>query len=241
MDRYIVRCLLQFIPLLLGLLTVTSVIACAPRDHAAGAASTLTVLMSGPGGDEHVLGLPDDESAKFLVFLPLTAESANGEIEPGLAQSWEHSLDYRVWTVRLRSDIRWHDGVPVTAHDVKFSLELLTNPGADELSPGSIESIAVLNDYTVWVRHRDVMQYQWEEIQYPKHLLERLDPKRFTDWEFWTRPVGNGPYRYVRHVPKTMMEFEANPDYYRGKPKIERVVLKFVGEAGLAEDRKSVV
>jgi len=47
--------------------------------------------------------------------------------------------------------------------------------------------------------------------------------------------VGNGAYRFVQHLPQTMIEFEANPDYYRGKPKIERVVLKFVGEAGLTE------
>ncbi|MHC4489773.1 MAG: ABC transporter substrate-binding protein, partial [Planctomycetota bacterium] len=67
------------------------------------------------------------------------------------------------------------------------------------------------------------------DVYYPKHLLENLDPKEFTSWKFWTEPVGNGPYRYVRHVPRTMIELEANPDYYRGKPKIERLVLKFGG------------
>ena len=61
----------------------------------------------------------------------------------------------------------------------------------------------------------------------PRHLLEDLDPGAFYDWDFWTHPVGNGPYRYVRHVPKTMIAFEANPDYFLGQPKIERVVLKF--------------
>ncbi|MHC4596183.1 MAG: ABC transporter substrate-binding protein [Planctomycetota bacterium] len=56
-----------------------------------------------------------------------------------------------------------------------------------------------------------------------------MDPKEFTSWKFWTEPVGNGPYRYVRHVPRTMIELEANPDHYKGKPKIERLVLKFGG------------
>jgi peptide/nickel transport system substrate-binding protein len=54
-------------------------------------------------------------------------------------------------------------------------------------------------------------------------------------WEFWTQPVGNGPYRYVRHVPKTMIELEANQDYYRGKPKIQKVILKFGGGTPLTE------
>ena len=59
-------------------------------------------------------------------------------------------------------------------------------------------------------------------------------------WE----PVKNfivlGPYRYVRHVPKTMIELEANPDYYRGKPRIERVILKFGGSRALIELLSSV-
>ncbi|MHC4631406.1 MAG: ABC transporter substrate-binding protein, partial [Planctomycetota bacterium] len=82
-------------------------------------------------------------------------------------------------------------------------------------------------------RSFNALMYSWYGIC-PRHLLEGLDPKEFYSWEFWTRPVGNGPYRYVRHVPKTMVELEVNPDYYRGKPKIERVVLKF-GENPLIE------
>ena len=62
-----------------------------------------------------------------------------------------------------------------------------------------------------------------------------MDPERLTEWDFWTRPVGNGPYRFVRLEPETMMEFEANPDFYMGKPRIERVILKFSLDAGLTE------
>ena len=56
--------------------------------------------------------------------------------------------------------------------------------------------------------------------------MEGLDPKEFFDWDFWTHPIGNGPYRYLRSVPQTMIELEANPDYFSGKPAIERIVLK---------------
>jgi peptide/nickel transport system substrate-binding protein len=92
-------------------------------------------------------------------------------------------------------------------------------------------SITVLDDYTfkaIFTNPSDSLLDGWD-VYYPKHLLENLDPKEFTSWKFWTEPVGNGPYRYVRHVPRTMIEFEANPDHYKGKPKIERLVLKFGG------------
>ena len=65
---------------------------------------------------------------QFLVFLPLVTRSAKGELEGQLAQSWEHSPDYHTWTIHLRTDVRWHDGVPVTAEDIKFTLDLLSHP-----------------------------------------------------------------------------------------------------------------
>ena len=65
--------------------------------------------------------------------------------------------------------------------------------------------------------------------------LKDLDYQHFYEWDFWLRPVGNGPYRYLRYQPGTMVELEANPDYYKGKPTIERVVLKFSGQAALTE------
>ena len=175
-----------------------------------------------------------DMEAKFLVFLPLVTEDENGELAERLAERWAHSPDYREWTYHLRKDIRWHDGVPVTADDIKFTLDLLAHvPGAD---PFLIESTAVLDHSTVRIRYTQTTA-RWDSwgVYYPKHLLENLDPKKIEEWGFWTHPVGNGPYRFVRYVADTMMEFEANPDYYRGKPRVERVVLKFAGDAGVTE------
>ncbi|MGH7564721.1 MAG: ABC transporter substrate-binding protein [Gemmatimonadota bacterium] len=177
--------------------------------------------------------LPDAADLDFLVFLPLTTWDERGEREGRLARSWEHSADHKEYTFHLRTDVRWQDGVPTTAHDVKFTLDLLGHPDVAEY-PG-IEA-TVVDDSTVTIREPTYGPgYMDDIVYYPRHLLEGLDPKRFWEWEFWLQPVGNGPYRFVRYVPPTLMEFEANPDYYRGKPRIERVILKFVGEAGLTE------
>ena len=173
---------------------------------------------------------------QHAVFLTLVRRSEEGELEGRLAERWEHSPDYRTWTFHLRRDVRWHDGVPTTAHDVKFTLELLSHP--DVLFPYTdfwqdMESFTVLDDYTftiTYTRPTDAPYLSESSPKsYPKHLLEDLDPKEFYEWEFWMHPVGNGPYRYLRHVPLQMIELEANPDWYRGVPKIERVVLKWGG------------
>jgi len=177
----------------------------------------------------------EDAPAKFLVFMPLVARNSRGELEGRLAESWEPSPDFRTWTIRLRDGIRWHDGVPVTAHDMKFTLDLLQRPETMYFVPGGYTA-TVLDDrtYTMSYHHQDLSNQGGaldDNIAcWPKHLLEKLDPTQINSWDFfWANPVGCGPYRHVRTVPHTMMEFEANPHYFRGRPRIERVILKFAG------------
>ncbi len=171
-----------------------------------------------------------DAYERFLVFLPLVSFDKDREPQGQLAQRWEHSQDYREWTFHLRQDVRWHDGVPVTAEDIRFSMELLSHPDVRLSYYGLDAKITVRDDFTLAITFPQPA-YALNEwcVYYPKHILEGLDPKEYASWEFWTEPVGNGPFRYVRHVPKTMIELEANPDYYLGKPKIERVVFKIGG------------
>lgn len=168
------------------------------------------------------------QTSRFLVFLPLITRNHNGELEGRLARSWEHSQDHREWTYHLRTDVRWHDGVPVTARDVEFTLDLLMHPDVAYYPAGTM-SPTVIDDSTVVVRYAGIPQ-DWWTVYYPRHLLEDLDRAEFYEWEFWLHPVGNGPYRFVRYIPETMMEFEANPEHYRGEPAIERVLLKFGGQ-----------
>lgn len=173
--------------------------------------------------------------SQFLVFPPLTVRGRDGKMHGWLARSWECSADWRTCTVHLRSGVRWHDGQPVTAEDARFSFELLANPDVGAEAPNAY-SVRVIDDTTFSLTFRQQPSEYWLYYNpiYPKHLLQKLDPKKFYDWDFWTHPVGYGPFRYVRHVPKTMMEFEANPDYFEGKPKINRLVLKF-GEPVITE------
>lgn len=218
-------------------LAFTVVLACSACRPSRGAltdprAAGITVLYP---GDERILGPYWEMPAKFLMFLPLVRTDERGDLEPVLARSWEHSADHRSWTIHLRSDVKWHDGTRFTAHDVKFTFELWSHPAVLWVSPDAA-TLTVLDDttYTVQYHRRSGFALNNWDVFYPRHLLDSLDPSLFQSWEFWTRPVGNGPYRYVRHVPKTMVELEANPDYFRGEPRIRHLVLKF-GSSSPAE------
>jgi ABC-type transport system substrate-binding protein len=124
---------------------LTSIQCSRGEDRAQPDASTVTVLYN---GDEWLMGPADDEDPQYLMFFSLMDLNDKGDLEAQLAERWEHSPDYRTWTYYLRRDVRWHDGVPVTAHDFKFSLELFAHPAV--LLPANdlwfdMESVTVLD------------------------------------------------------------------------------------------------
>lgn len=195
------------------------------------AGATYTVL--GPRG--WTPRFSRDGVGKFLTFLELATPNERGQLEGRLARSWEHSADYREWTIHLRTDVRWHDGVPVTAADIAFTVDLWNHP--DVLYPENpYESARIVDDSTVILRYRSGSMWHtywypgYWAVFYPRHLLEDLDPAGFDEWEFWQRPVGNGPFRFVR-LNASGAEFEANPDFHLGRPAIDRLVVRFGPES----------
>ena len=121
---------------------------CERRAAAGPSAETITILYP---AEERVLGPVWDDSPKFLMFLPLVnyeRGSSCGELTPALAERWEHSPDYRVWTVWLRDNVRWHDGVPVTADDIKFTVDLLNHPDVLNYNALAVDSVMGLDEYT---------------------------------------------------------------------------------------------
>jgi len=201
-------------------------------DRAYARGNTLTAGVDGYASERP---LTPDEIAEYLVYLPLVRTNDQGDRQPCLATHWEHSADYLEWTYRLRPGVRWHDGRPVTVDDVKFTIDLHARPDSPVYGLRTECTVHDPSTFTV----RGINWTRTEADSYmsivPKHLLKDLDYQKWYEWDFWLRPVGNGPYRYLRYEPRTMVELEANPDYYKRKPKIERVVLKFTGGASLTE------
>ena len=174
-----------------------------------------------------------------LLFLSLHGRNAEGKIVPQLATSWEYSEDFRSITYYLRKDVKWSDGKPVTAEDVKFTFDLIKNPNVGSPLASSlrfIDSVKVVNPYMVCFYFRRVYADELLDsgiTPLPMHILK--DVKDIRNAAFNTLPVGNGPYVLSKWEKGKSMELGANEKYYKGKPPLDKVVFWIApGEEELA-------
>jgi len=155
------------------------------------------------------------------------------EVLPMLATSWE-TEDGITWTFYLREDAVFHDGVPVTAEDVAFTIENL--PNADPAwaftdiitEPGSVK---VIDDYTVEFTLEQSIGTRWPAAYWapilPKHIWEPYtdDMLSFSNDE----AIGSGPFKLKEFQPAQYVWFEANEDYWGGRPYLDEVVFRTYG------------
>jgi peptide/nickel transport system substrate-binding protein len=168
-----------------------------------------------------------------LVFNKLVRLNDQLKPSPDLAASWEVSADNLVWTFHLVPNVKWHDGTPFTAEDVKFTYETMMNPDVNSPFASDLEKVAsiqVVDDLTLKITLQStfapfVTQLADMSIM-PKHLLESVTD--FQTADFQRNPVGTGPFVFQEWQTGAFLRFTANPDYFRGKPSISEVIFKIV-------------
>ncbi len=162
------------------------------------------------------------------LFVPLISEKPDGKVRPALAESWIYSEDLKSITYTIAEDATWHDGKPVTAEDVVFTVDQILNsknnsPLAQKLS--YIESVEALGPKQVRFNLKQVYAGELQSTNIypiPKHILEREE--NLADCDFNNDPVGSGPYKMREWNKGKLIELTANPDYFRGRAPVDRMV-----------------
>ena len=162
------------------------------------------------------------------------------EVEPGLAESWEVSEDGLTYTFRLREGLTFHDGTPVDAEAAKFSVERQTDPDNPyhdtgefpyaEFTFGPVESVEVTDPLTVQITLQSTFAPFLSNMA--MHAAALVSPTAVAEYgrDFSDHPVGAGPYRFVSWDKGVEVVLEANPDYYRGAPSVERLIYRPIVE-----------
>jgi peptide/nickel transport system substrate-binding protein len=155
------------------------------------------------------------------------------KIGNSLAETWTESPDGRVYEFKLRRGLKFHNGDPVTAEDVKFSFERYRGTGAKAFQQ-RVQQVEVVDALTVRFQLRepwpDFLTFYGTSataagIVVPKKYLTQVG-----DEGFKKRPIGAGPYKFVSHTPGVEVVLEAYPEYWRHMPHVKRLTMKSVPE-----------
>lgn len=187
----------------------------------------------------HMPHIEVDEGIHFSIFDPLFYVDEKGTFVAALAaevptvENGGISADGLNWKVKLRDDVKWHDGKPFTAEDVKFTLELLVDPNFRSWRKTGHEFV---RDLTVVSPTEITWKMEKPFAPYPSILASTfITPKHLLGAEadrntaaFNNAPVGTGAFRWKERVAGDYILLEANTGYFGDGPHIERLIYKYV-------------
>ena len=222
------------VPLIVVLLAV-SVGACAHERTGRDASILVAAIGSDPGQLNSAITTNGSvHTAASLLYDGLVALDDSLRPTPALAERWEIEDGGARYRFHLRRGVRWHDGQPFTARDVKFTFEeLLMRYHARTRASisAALTSVDAPDDSTVVFVFRRPYAPLLQQLDVseapilPEHLYAGSDPLRNP---VNVAPVGTGPYRFASYTPHNEIRYTANRDYFRGAPTLGTVVLRII-------------
>ncbi len=179
-------------------------------------------------------------AANRLIFSSLYDYDSTGHLNPDIARSMQIDPSGKVYTVTMKRTGVWHDGKPVTAKDVVFTVGLMKNPAVRSAMNASWKDITAeaVDDYTVRFTLPATYAAFPQALSFsilPQHVLEPVDPRLLRQNSFSNAPVGSGPFtfRLLQQVggneKRKIIHLAANPRYYGHEPRVDRFQLHVYG------------
>jgi peptide/nickel transport system substrate-binding protein len=179
---------------------------------------------------------------RYALYMPLVMLDSTLTPQPWLAESWDTTSigsDSLMLTFRLRRDVRWQDGIRTTAHDVASTFTFALDRRAAFVDAAALAlyapQVEAIDSFTVRFRlrrHPDFLEAFFVLPPLPAHVLGDVAPEDVARHEIGTRPLANGPFRFVRRSAQEWV-FQANPDFpgaLGGRPHLDRIVYRTVPE-----------
>ncbi|WP_144185699.1 ABC transporter substrate-binding protein [Elioraea rosea] len=200
--------------------------------------------------DPHYMALGNHAAALKNIFDPLVWVDENLQVQPGLALSWSVVND-TTWEFKLRPDVKFHDGSPLTAADVKFSIERIPNvPGPDGglvIYTRSIAGVDVVDDLTVRIRTNVPNAALPQDMTRLFIVSSRIArDSKAPEFNSGRAAIGTGPFRFVSWSPRGDLVMERVAGHWRGDAPWNRVTLVEISNdaarvAGLLSNRVDFV
>jgi peptide/nickel transport system substrate-binding protein len=173
-----------------------------------------------------------------FMFDALVSTDKQNQIIPSVATSWKVENNSKRYTFFMRKDVKWHDGKPLTAHDVKFSFDMYLHKDSINPYKGSInmiDKVTAKDNYTVVFDLKDpspLFLYTVGQAIIPKHKFPN-GVKSFNDSSFHRNPVGSGPYKFKEWKTAQRIVVTANKSYWDGRPYMDTITMKILPDANV--------
>ena len=186
------------------------------------------------GGDCHTSNGVGGVTITTLIHESLIRKDQKGTVLPALAKSWEISKDGLSMKFTLNERAKFHNGEPVTANDVKFSIERVLRPELKYFVgltlKNRLDRIEVMDDHHITIYFKapypsflDICGETFGIV--PKAYVEKVG-----DAEFAKHPIGAGPFKWVDYQQDVFVKAEAVEDHYRKVPAVKTVTIKYITE-----------
>ncbi len=164
----------------------------------------------------------------LVLFDQNVPQNSDASIVPDLATSWTWNADHTALTFKLRDGVKWHDGKPFTAADVKCTFDLLTNQAKEKLRLNYRESWWVNVKETTVNGPREATLHVNKPQPALLALLASGDtpiyPCHVLPAQMRQHPVGTGPFKFVEYKPNQSIKLAKNPEYWKpGRPYLDGI------------------
>lgn len=173
------------------------------------------------------------------VFLKTAGRDFEKEIFKVIPETEFQSVEHHpIITFYLRKNVRWHDGYPFTAEDVKFTYDTIMDEKTMTVRRPMFELVQhvnILDPYRVQVVYKKPFSpslESWGIGMIPKHILEGQD---INTAPFNRHPIGTGPFKFKEWIADEKITLIANEDYFEGRPYLDQISYRIIPESSLAE------
>ncbi len=157
-----------------------------------------------------------------LIQSTLFKKDSNANLINDLATDYTVSEDGLTWTVKIRNDVKFHDGVPLTAKDVAFTFNTAAD-AAGEVDLSMLEKATAINDETVEFKLNDNQATFINKLS-----VIGVVPEHAYNENYGQNPIGSGPYKFVQWDKGQQVLLEANPDYYGQQPYFKKLTIVYM-------------